>query len=423
MEVASSPHHKRARVAIDIGSTIVKLATLDEHGRIESQQLFPRDFEAGIARQVEGLLHERGVPPESDDILVCSSANGGLRVGIVCLSTQYSGAALRNQVLLAGANPVFVHGFEEARGSLSYVDMLLVGGGIDCGDATPLQSRLLRFDPGVYRYGSLVYAGNAHLAPMFQERFPAAAVVPNPLHDGLAGRRLSVFEAVRGAYLNDLIYKEGVTELRSNLATGIRPTPEIVSQGFRRALANSSRLRISGPCIVLDIGGATTDLHYSIEVVRDDSEQRPSPGVSVGRFVFTDLGIVASRDSLLLQLRNHPRLYDFLRVTTPDTVRESYSALRDSDHVPSASLLAYACLFIALDRFAEGRGPGLPTGDLDRVAQLILTGGAAQPMQEPVVQRLFGLFASASGALSEVAIDRRYELWIEGITWDGKATL
>jgi len=155
-EVSPKPARlARSRIAVDIGSTVVKIARIGESGGIESQQQFPRDFEAGIARQVESLLERFGVPPESEDIVVCSSANGGLRIGIVCLSKHYSGAALRNQVLLAGANPVFVHDLDEEGGSLTRVDMLLVGGGIDSADAAPLERRLRRFQPARYRFGTL----------------------------------------------------------------------------------------------------------------------------------------------------------------------------------------------------------------------------------------------------------------------------
>ena len=422
-ESVAATEAKPIRVAIDIGSTVVKIARIGRNGAIESQTMTPRDFEAGIARQVESLLERAGIALDAEDVAVCSSANGGLRVGVVCLSKRFSGAAMRNQVLLAGANPVFVDDFEDQDENLSHVDILLVGGGIDSADAGPLERRLRALDVNRYRFGSLLYAGNSHLAELVLDRFPRAAIVPNPLAETLVDRKLSVFEFVRRAYLDDLVYKEGVSELRANLSKGVRPTPEIVSRGFQRSLANSSRIAINGACVVLDIGGATTDLHYTVEIIRDDSEQRPTAGLSVARFVFTDLGIVASRDSLMNQLRNHPRLYEFLRVVVPDGVRETYASMREAEYVPSPLLLAYGCLFIALDRFAQGRGPGLPTADLARVAQVILTGGASQTMHEPLVSALFGLFRSGTSGSPDVLIDKRYELWVEGITWNGQAAL
>ena len=159
------------KIAIDIGSTVVKLARLDDHGGLASQRFYPRDFDAGIARQVADVLAAEGIDLARESILGCSSANGGLRVGIVCLSKHFSGAALRNQVLLAGANPVFVHDFEEAQGDGRRVDLLLVGGGIDSDDAEPMRRRLAVFDPAGYGFSALVYCGNRQLASDFARRF------------------------------------------------------------------------------------------------------------------------------------------------------------------------------------------------------------------------------------------------------------
>lgn len=407
----------KPQFALDIGSTVVKVAHLDDAGALQSQQFFPRDFQAGIARQVREVMAQLGIDAERDYILACSSANGGLRVGIICLSKHFSGAALRNQVLLAGANPEFVHDFEEATGDARRVDILLIGGGIDCADAGPADLRLCAFDPSRYHYGALVYAGNRFLADTFVKRFPDTLVIANPLGETLSSRVGSVFETVRRAYLDDLVFKEGVSELPASLARSIRPTPEVTSRGFLRSVLNQSTFAIVGACIALDIGGATTDLHYTVEVVSDDSPVRPASGVSVARYVFTDLGIVASLDTLMLQLRHHPQLYEFLSAVRGGDVRDVYASLREGEYQPAADLLSYACLFLALDRLAKGRGPGLPVGQLDCVAQIILTGGAAQTLDEAVVGRIVSLMLAPGTPMPLVQVDRRYEIWVAGITW------
>jgi hypothetical protein len=204
--------------ALDIGSTVIKLAQLDGLGGLASQEFFPRDFEAGIARQVRAILEQRRIDPEREPMLVCSSANGGLRVGIVALSPLFSGAAARNQVLLAGANPEYVLPLDDPRGDPRRVDVLLLVGGIDEADAGPAAELLRAFDPRCYRFGSLVYAGNRHLAARFSARFPQAHVIDNPLGGTLSSRVGSVFETIRRAYLNDLVFKEGVSELPPALA-------------------------------------------------------------------------------------------------------------------------------------------------------------------------------------------------------------
>ncbi len=413
-----SPEFTRSRVALDIGSTVIKVAWIDPLvGGLSSQRFFPRDFETGVSQQVLRLLTELDIDPENEPILACSSANGGLRVGIVCLSKRFSGETMRNQVLLAGANPEFVHDFEEDPGDSRRVDVLLVGGGIDCEDADPFAERLLRFDFGRYRCGALVYAGNRYLADTFAQRFPHAVVIANPQGETLSNRIGSVFETVRRAYLDDLVHKEGLRELPVALAHRIRPTPEVVSRGFLRAVSGYSSFSIIGSCLALDIGGATTDLHYTVEVVSEDSLERPVSGISVARYVFSDLGIVASRDTLLMQIRAHPKLYEFLCAACETHVQDRYVGLRDGELEPPSDLLSYACLFLALDRFAKGKGPGLPVGRLDAVAQIILTGGAAQTMSEAIVHRILGLLLNPATPAPLVQVDRRYEIWVAGITW------
>jgi hypothetical protein len=154
-------------------------------------------------------------------------------------------------------------------------------------------------------------------------------------------------------------------------------------------------------------------------MVRDDSREKPFSGLSVGRYVFTDLGIAASRDSLLLQMRAHPRLYELLEAVLPEDPREAYRLLREGDYSPPSELLSCGCLFLALDRFAHGRGSGLPVADLARLTQIILTGGAAQALSEQIVERIVNLIVPKGGHRVEVLIDRRYQIWVDGITWAG----
>lgn len=411
------------RLAIDIGSTVIKVAQIGPGDNLVAQDFYPRDFQAGIAKQVESLIDRFSTAGYQDNPLICSSANGGLRVGIVCLTKNFSGATLRNEVLSAGANPVFVRSLDERGPVLDFVDLLLVGGGIDCEDAAPLESRLQRFRLEDYRFGALLYTGNRHLAGMFTKRFPCASVIANPMAEALVSRKGEVFEAVRRAYLDDLVYKEGISELRNNLSLGIRPTPEIVNRGFQRALINCSSIKIAGACILLDIGGATTDFHYTVEIVRDDSENRPTAGSSTARYVFTDLGIAASLDSTLMQVRSHPRLHDFLTKVIDGDVREAYRSLREGEYSPLPQFLSYSCFFLGLDRFAEGRGPGLPAVNLGKVTQIVLTGGAAQGLDENVLKRVFELFLTPGSGAPAILIDRKYQVWVEGITWSGRASI
>jgi len=407
----------KIRIAIDIGSTVVKIAKIGSNDEIIEQNFYPRDFETGIAKQVESLVDSLDTPHDKNSIQVCSSANGGLRIGIICLTNHFSGTTFRNQVLSAGANPIFVHDMEEDRGNLNPIDILLIGGGIDCEDSPPLEKRLRRFNPDKYHFSSLIYAGNCFYADLFTQLFPDAKVIANPLAEALNSRKSTVFEALRHAYLDDLVFKDGVSELRDSLPKTIHPTPEIVNRGFQRAVFNHSTILITGACVLIDIGGATTDIHYTVEIISTNSESRPSAGTSIARYVFTDLGIVASIDSTILQLRTHPRLYEFLNIILKENIREIYRSLREGEYDPSLEILSYACLFLALDRFSQGQGAGLPIAELGKVSQFILTGGSAQNLNEKMISKIVNLFLENENSHPTVFIDRCYQIWVDGITW------
>ncbi|MFK8016064.1 MAG: glutamate mutase L [Gammaproteobacteria bacterium] len=409
----TTTQHK-PRVAVDIGSTVVKMARLADDDSVSEQIFVPRDFDAGIAAQVSELL--RGV--EHHNVIMCSSANGGLRVGVLCLSEPFSGAALRNQVLLAGANPVFVRAFDDPPQSKTRVDLLVIGGGIDCEDAQPLRDRLRALDLSAYEYGAVVYAGNRFAAEELRPCTVPIHCVENPLHSDVRSQCNSVFEAIRDAYLDDLVHKDGIADLPVSLTRRIRPTPEVVNRGFQRVISNRSSIVVPGAAVVMDIGGATTDLHYTVEIVRDDSEDRPNPGASVARYVFTDLGIVVSADSTLMQMRSHPRIYEFLSVVLGRDVRETYRALREGELTADPELLAYGCLFLAFDRFGAGRGPGLPSVNLARIGHIILTGGAAQTLDIGIAAELLALFDGNEVVRPVLIRDNDYQLWVDGITFD-----
>ena len=51
------------------------------------------------------------------------------------------------------------------------------------------------------------------------------------------------------------------------------------------------------------------------------------------------------------------------------------------------------------------------------VAQIILTGGAAQTLDEAVVGRIVSLLLAPDTPAPLVQVDRRYEIWVAGITW------
>lgn len=405
------------KIAVDVGSTNIKLATLDRDGSLLHQSFFGRDFDAEIVDQIASILSDTPYDEACSELRICSSANGGLRVGVICLTPNFSGEVLRNQVLLGGANPIYVHHLiDRTRGPDSrYVDVLLIGGGVDCPDNQHLERFLESLDITEYRFGRILYAGDAYLRQKASSLFPDAKLVENPIADGFGRPKNSVFQALRDAYLDDLVYKEGVSELVRKFGVPIRPTPEVVNHGYYRAVSGLSRLQFPGASILIDIGGATTDLHYTVEIIRDDTESKPPRGTSVARYVFPDLGVFASRDTTMHQLRRHAQSFDFLKTFGSGDINSSYRALREGELDPDVGFLSYACLFLCIDRFLKGDGPGLPAADLDKISNYVFTGGAAQLIDSEQIARIIGIFTEQPVETDCIRLDRRYEVWVNGI--------
>lgn len=402
-------------LAVDIGSTIIKVAQILPDGRLGEQGFIKRNFDHPISAQLDQAMDELPAPTSASNVVICSSANGGLRVGIVCLTTRYSGTVLRNQSLLAGANPIFVKTYSELREDARYVDILLVGGGIDCPDPGPLDELISSFNPDDFHFGSLVFVGNRHLSDRILALFPSARIIPNPMTSTLTGANDSVFELLRNAYLDDLVHKKGISDLRTRFKCSVRPTPEVVNMGFQMIVSNRSQVTVAGSAVLVDIGGATTDLHYTTEIILDESSNRPPFGVSVGRYVFTDLGIVASRDSATIRLRTHSRCYEFLSCIVDENIDDIYRQLREGEWTASPEILAYACLFLALERFSTGDGPGLPQANLDKVSRYLFTGGAAQMLAAEKIASIISLISTNSVNPAAINIDRDYQIWVDGI--------
>jgi len=101
-------------------------------------------------------------------------------------------------------------------------------------------------------------------------------------------------------------------------------------------------------------------------------------------------------------------------------VRETYQSLREGDYDASPLLLSYGCLFIDSSALRTAEG-GAATADLTGSRQIILTGGASQtwPRNCRTVVELF----VRRTAVSRDTHRPGYQMWVDGITWSGHASI
>ena len=155
------------QVFMDVGSTIIKYVRLNESHEITDGGYFPRDYDLIVGEQaLDILLNQLGFDSDRDKARICSSANGGLRIGVIGYTERYSASWAKRAAFNAGANvrwSTSVDGMDIT--SIDTVDILVISGGFDC---SPLDFQILWlqdiFELQVIS-DSIVFAGNIAAIP------------------------------------------------------------------------------------------------------------------------------------------------------------------------------------------------------------------------------------------------------------------
>lgn len=396
---------------LDIGSTVIKGLRLDVDGTLASTAV-ERRRGAVLADQAREVLSLLGA---ADTTLMCSSANGGLRVGLLGLSRRYSCALAERSLALAGANILYAMDWRAAALAPVQppVDLLVLVGGVDAYPGRMAREGIAALSaalPGLAPFprDRLIYAGHRDAREAACEAWPDATVVANPLRDAMAAGDPSLAEHVRATYLVDIESKRELLPLRDIADASIEPTPGVVAVAFRRLLR-----RFAGPALLLDIGGATTDVHFPRELEATSGEAGPGAGHGdTGRHVHTALGVADSRATTLQALLADRRCADVMLALHGEGFRSAFARLQDGE-VDDRTAFA-ACLYLALRRARAPVDSG-PCLDLGRIATLAVTGGASQVLRASDARALLAIAAEEEPRALAVAIDRDYRWWALGL--------
>jgi uncharacterized protein (TIGR01319 family) len=286
-------------VCVDFGSTFTKALLVDLDGAevvasASARTTVDTDVLDGWVRCRDQLA---AVEPATSGapVLGCSSAGGGLRIAVIGNEELVTAEAGRRVALSSGGRVVHVgaDGLDAERlGELraSRPDLVLLVGGTDGGNAEVVVSAAGALAAARWP-GPVVLAGNAQAAAeagsALRSGGVAHAVAANVVP------RIGVLEpqparlAIREAFLRHVIGGKHLSASAefARMVTG--PTPDVVLTGVE-LLAS-----VSGDVAVVDVGGATTDVHSVVEVDPEDAglaRQVVAP-TSVTRTVEGDLGM------------------------------------------------------------------------------------------------------------------------------------
>ena len=256
-------------LCLDIGSTWTKGALVGANGALFGTAQHP-------TTPPEVLVGIRAVAAElgADKVekLACSSAGGGLRLAVVGQERLVSAEAAYRVALSAGAKVIHVFAGELDIPALKDLrdakpDVLLLAGGTDGGDTRVLLHNAAMLARNRFR-SPIVLAGNIDVRDEAVELLRAAkrVVLPtgNVLPDVGELAPGPARAAIRSIFLEHVIGGKGLSRGRRFRDLVRMVTPDAVLVGVGRLAALLAEAAEPGAVMVVDVGGATTDVYSAV---------------------------------------------------------------------------------------------------------------------------------------------------------------
>jgi uncharacterized protein (TIGR01319 family) len=272
-----------ATVCVDFGSTFTKAALVDlAEGRIVAQSSHATTIDTDVLDGYDACLAGlvRQDPRAADaDVLACSSAGGGLRIAVVGNEDLVTAEAGRRVALSSGGRVVEViaaagrvpdDALWRVLGHTTRPDVVLLTGGTDGGNTQVIVDAAKGIVAGGWT-GPVVVAGNvdarAEVAEVLKDNpyVVAANVVPRI---GVL-RPESARDAIREMFVAHVIGGKHLSKRADFTAMVTGATPDVVLTGVELLARGLDEDHPGvGDVVVVDVGGATTDVH-SVVALRD----------------------------------------------------------------------------------------------------------------------------------------------------------
>ncbi|HEX5090090.1 MAG TPA: glutamate mutase L [Nocardioides sp.] len=390
-------------VCVDFGSTFTKALLVDlADGRLVAGAEHRTTIDTDVLDGYDACLAELAAADpgaRTAEVLACSSAGGGLRIAVVGNEELVTAEAGRRVALSSGGKVVTVRSVAQGHDldlAADAPDVVVLTGGTDGGNSEVLLRAARDLVAGGWR-GPVVVAGNA------DARAEVGAIlgdVPHVLADNVVPR-IGVLapqparNAIREVFLSHVIGGKHLSR-RGDFTAMVRgATPDVVLTGVE--LLSS----LVGEVVVVDVGGATTDVHSVVEL--DPETQFVDGGglardvvapTPVTRTVEGDLGMRWSAVSTVEEA-GLPELADAARKRRDDPgFLPTNGTETDEDED-----IARAAVALALRRHAgrsrvvvspEGRVVERSGVDLREVHLVVGSGGVLRHGREGVADRVLG---------------------------------
>ena len=353
-------------ICVDFGSTFTKAALVDlAEGRIVAQASHATTIGTDVLDGYDACLAAlREQDPRADDaeVLACSSAGGGLRIAVVGNEELVTAEAGRRVALSSGGRVVEVvaaagrvpdAALWRSLGHTTRPDVVLLTGGTDGGNTQVIVDAARGIVAGGWT-GPVVVAGNVDARPEVEE-----ALRDNPyvVADNVVPRigvlaPDSARAAIREMFLSHVIGGKHLSKRADFTAMVTGATPDVVLTGVELLARGWGDLPGAGDVVVVDVGGATTDVHSVVEL--DPEEANLSREVvattPVTRTVEGDLGMRWSATSTVAA-SGLPGLADLTAAAEVRHADPGFLPTTDAEYAEDEAI-ATAAVGLALRRHA-----------------------------------------------------------------------
>ncbi len=420
-----------ARVlCVDFGSTFTKGALVDtDDGTLVATASHPTTAATDV---LDGYAAIRATiaAEQVDEVLACSSAGGGLRLAVVGYERAVTAEAGYRVGLSAGARVVHV-----ASGALTATDVqqlcdarpdvVLLVGGTDDGNSEVLLHNARRV--GIGRVPApIVVAGNANASAQaaheLVSRGRRTVVTANVLP------RIGVLDAeparaaIREMFIRHVIGGKGLSRGPAFARMVRAATPDAVLAGVEVLADGAPGVPGVGDVIVVDVGGATTDVYSVITPSGEDAVLRKEAVQTMwrARTVEGDLGMRWNAPGIVKAARAEGLLAngDPLQAYAERVAADPSWIPQDPVHDAHLARLAVT---VALRRHARPAGPACAPRPLRDVRLVVGSGGVlrhndfqvrADVLLPAVTDHGGGWRVPRSATL---AVDDRYVLFAAGL--------
>ncbi len=353
------------RLLIDFGSTYTKVVAVDlDREDVLSAVKVPSTVDTDVTLGLQEALKQISAMTaitdlEKKEALACSSAAGGLRMVCVGFVPDLTSKAANHAALGAGAKVVGCFSYKLTRHEIAEIerlspDIILLCGGTDGGDEQVIVHNaglLAACGPAI---GNIIVAGNKATYDTIEDTFKGTD--KQVIFTRNVMPEIGVLDVepcnreIREIFLKNIIKAKGIAKVQAIIHDVVMPTPSAVLEAVK-LMANGCKDEPGlGELIVIDPGGATTDVHSiargnpatgSVTLVNT----LPEPYVK--RTVEGNLGLKHNIDTLrkFCEGRENPLDFDkiieqFCRGKLPE----------DGNEIASHILLSRVAVEVAMDQ-------------------------------------------------------------------------